>query len=80
MPQSQSRLRANIDEVLDLELIEQKAAHDVLDFQYYANYVIELMATLCAPVRDEQVARLKQISDVVPLYKSVKYQAASDSK
>ena len=54
-----------------MELIQQKSENGVLDFQYYANFLITTMATLCAPVRDEEISALKNISDVVPLYRLV---------
>ncbi|KAK3098937.1 hypothetical protein FSP39_024473 [Pinctada imbricata] len=65
------RLKAQIEEVLDLDLIKQKMENDAFDIHYYANYVIDIMAKLCAPVRDEQVAALRQEKDVVPLFKSI---------
>ena len=52
-----------------MELISQQAEKGVLDFQDYANYVINVMAQLCAPVRDEEIAALREMSsDVVPLF------------
>ena len=63
------RLHESIDEVLDLGLIEQQAEHGCLDFLGYAKFIIDKMALLCAPVRDEQIAALRQLTDVVPLYR-----------
>ena len=37
--------------------------------QYYANFVISLMAQLCAPLRDDEITHLKQLTDIVPLYR-----------
>lgn len=70
LPQHQ-RLRENIEEVLDMNLIEQKADHGALDIDYYANYIIGNMARLCAPVRDDEIAALKQLSGIVPIYKEI---------
>ena len=54
---------------LDVELVSQQAEKGVLDFQDYATYVINVMAQLCAPVRDEEIAALRAMSsDVVPLF------------
>jgi len=64
-----SRLRVTIDEVLDLALIEQQAEHGCLDFRGYADFVIRQMSMLCAPVRDEQIAGLKNLTDIVDLYR-----------
>lgn len=54
-----------------MSLIEQKADHGALDIAYYANYVIGIMARLCAPVRDDEIVALKQLSGIVPIYKYV---------
>ena len=63
------RLRAQVLEVLDMDLIRQKIQNDAFDIFYYANYVVGTMARLCAPVRDERVAALKEFKEVVPLFK-----------
>ncbi len=68
LPQHET-LRKQINEVLDLKLIEQQADHSALDFDKYANFIISIMARLCAPARDESIAELKQLTDIVPLYK-----------
>ncbi|XP_076467122.1 T-complex protein 11-like protein 1 [Babylonia areolata] len=65
------RLRAQIMEVLDMELIQQKMENDAFDIFYYANYVVGTMARLCAPVRDQRVAALRDLKDVVPLFKEI---------
>lgn len=67
-PQNQT-LRVNIEEVLDLQLIEQKAEHSALDISYYANYIIGVMSQICAPVRDDEIAALKQLTGIVSIYK-----------
>ena len=58
MPQ-QKRIIDSINGKLDLELIAQQAENGVLDFNGYAQYVINLMEQLCAPVRDDAVAALR---------------------
>ena len=64
-----TRLRAHIDEVLDLKLIEQQVDNGTLDFLHYAHFVISIMAKLCAPARDDLVAKLKTITDIPDLFK-----------
>lgn len=68
LPQHNS-VKTRINEVLDAELIEQQAEHGALDFPRYSEFVIDIMSKLCAPARDENIAELKQIKEVVPLYK-----------
>ena len=63
------RQRANIDEVLDLDLIEQQAEHGALDFHHYASFIIEKMALMCAPARDQLISSLRDINDIVTLYR-----------
>lgn len=63
------RLRAQLQEVLDMDLIQQKMENDAFDIFYYANYVVDTMSRLCAPVRDKRVARLRDSKEVVPLFK-----------
>ena len=65
----QQRLRASIEEVLDLELISQQADHGTLDFRRYAAFVVDKMATFCAPVRDQLIASLRDVDDVITLYR-----------
>lgn len=65
------RLRAQLQEVLDMDLIQQKMENDAFDIFYYANYVVDTMSRLCAPVRDKRVARLRDSKEVVPLFKWV---------
>ncbi|XP_074653852.1 T-complex protein 11-like protein 1 isoform X2 [Tubulanus polymorphus] len=66
-----NRLQAHINEVLDLELIEQKVEYEVLDFHYYADFVISIMSRMCAPVRDENIADLREITEIVPLFREI---------
>ncbi|XP_013395437.1 T-complex protein 11-like protein 1 [Lingula anatina] len=70
LPQHQ-RLKAHINEVLDMDLIRQKIDNDAFDFHYYAEFVISIMARLCAPARDERIKNLREIKEVVPLYKEM---------
>ncbi|XP_038065266.1 T-complex protein 11-like protein 1 [Patiria miniata] len=70
LPQ-QERLRTQIDEVIDLPLIQQQAEHDALDVYHYGNFIISTMAMLCAPVRDEEIAKLKDLVDVVQLFREI---------
>ena len=68
---SQHRVKAAILEKLDLDLIKQQADNGTLNFKDYSDYVVDLMGKLCAPVRDDEIADLKQIDEVVPLFKGI---------
>ena len=64
-----TRLRQEIEEILDLDLILQQAENGILDFARYAQYILSVCARLCAPVRDEKIRELTQTSDVVLLFR-----------
>lgn len=64
-----TKLKQEIDEILDIELIRQQAENGALDFQRYAQYILSVMARLCAPVRDEKIRELTQTSDVINLFR-----------
>ncbi|KAH6924661.1 hypothetical protein HPB50_021802 [Hyalomma asiaticum] len=70
MPYS-TRLREEIEQVLDVELIRQQAEHGTLDFLAYARHVISLMARMCAPIRDASIKELLEIKEVVPLFRGI---------
>lgn len=66
-----SKLKEQIPEILDADLIRQQAEKGVLDFQHYAQYVISVMGKMCAPVRDEKIRELTQTKDVIPIFKGI---------
>lgn len=66
-----TRLRIQITEVLDLDLIKQEAENGALDISKLAEFIIGMMGTLCAPVRDEEVKKLKDIKEIVPLFRAI---------
>lgn len=66
-----SKIKENIKEVLDIDLIKQQAEKGVLDFRHYANYIISIMAKVCAPIRDEKIEELKGEQDVIETFKGI---------
>ncbi|XP_037368874.1 T-complex protein 11 X-linked protein 2-like isoform X2 [Talpa occidentalis] len=67
----QNRLRAEIHEALDMELLTQEAEHGALDITHLSDYILNLMTLLCAPVRDEAVQNLENIRDPVQLLRGI---------
>ncbi|MED6241046.1 hypothetical protein ATANTOWER_020102 [Ataeniobius toweri] len=65
------RLRSRIEEVLDLPLIQQQAENGALDISQLSQFVVEMMGSLCAPCRDKDIKKLKQITEIVPLLKAI---------
>ncbi|XP_067388204.1 T-complex protein 11-like protein 1 [Emydura macquarii macquarii] len=66
-----TRLRNQITEVLDLDLIKQEAMNGALNISKLAEFIIGMMGTLCAPVRDEEIKKLKDIHEIVPLFRAI---------
>ncbi|XP_018333042.1 T-complex protein 11-like protein 1 [Agrilus planipennis] len=66
-----SKLKQQISEVLDNDLIRQQAEKGTLDFRHYAQYVISVMSRLCAPVRDEKIKQLTEMTDVIDTFKGI---------
>ncbi|KAJ7332973.1 hypothetical protein JRQ81_015153 [Phrynocephalus forsythii] len=70
LPQ-QTRLRSQIEEALDMELIKQEAEHGALNIANLTTYILDTMAILCAPVRDEELQKLRVIADPVYLLREI---------
>lgn len=66
-----TKIRENLREVLDINLIQQQAENGVLDFQHYSHYVLSIMAKVCAPVRDDRIHELTKCTDVVKTFKGI---------
>ncbi|XP_041131839.1 T-complex protein 11-like protein 1 isoform X1 [Polyodon spathula] len=66
-----SRLRNQINEVVDLDLIKQEAENGALDINKVVEFIIGMMGTLCAPARDEEIRKLRDITAIVPLFKAI---------
>lgn len=67
-----NRMRTQIVEVLDIDLIRKQAENDAVDIQGLASYIITTMGKLCAPIRDEEVKNLRESTDnVVTLFRQI---------
>ncbi|CAN9498645.1 unnamed protein product [Ophioblennius macclurei] len=66
-----SRLSSHIEEVLDLDLIRQQAQNGALDIGGLSRFIVDMMGSLCAPCRDQDVQKLKELADIVTLLKSI---------
>ncbi|XP_033330985.1 T-complex protein 11-like protein 1 [Megalopta genalis] len=66
-----AKIRENLKEVLDVDLIKQQAEKGVLDFHHYAQYVISIMSKVCAPVRDSKIKELSEKTDVIEIFKGI---------
>ncbi|XP_061570410.1 T-complex protein 11-like protein 2 [Cololabis saira] len=67
-----NRMRTQIMEVLDMDLIRQQADNNAVDIPGLASYIISTMDKLCAPVRSRDVAKLRESTDnIVTLLKEI---------
>ncbi|CDQ83783.1 unnamed protein product, partial [Oncorhynchus mykiss] len=67
-----NRLQTQILEVLDMDLIRQQADKEAVDIHGLASYIITIMGKLCAPVRDDEVKKLRESPDnVASMYKEI---------
>uniref|UniRef100_A0A8D0GBQ9 T-complex 11 like 2 n=1 Tax=Sphenodon punctatus TaxID=8508 RepID=A0A8D0GBQ9_SPHPU len=66
-----NRIRNQICEVLDTDLIRQQAEHNAVDIHGLASYVINTMGKLCAPVRDDDIKQLKATGNIVELLRQI---------
>ncbi|XP_043763174.1 T-complex protein 11 homolog isoform X3 [Cervus elaphus] len=67
----QNRLRSEIEEALDMGLLKQEAEHGALNVPHLSKYILNMMTLLCAPVRDEAVQKLENITDPVRLLRGI---------
>ncbi|KAG5839984.1 hypothetical protein ANANG_G00211300 [Anguilla anguilla] len=66
-----ARLRQQIEDGLDLPLIQQQAENGALDMGKVAAFVIDTMGMLCAPSRDREIQRLRDVTAILPLFKAI---------
>ncbi|XP_018541161.1 T-complex protein 11-like protein 2 [Lates calcarifer] len=67
-----NRMRTQIMEVLDMDLIRQQADNDAVDIQGLSSYIITTMGKMCAPVRDEDIKKLRESTDnIVTLFREI---------
>lgn len=66
-----TKLRQEITDNLDVDLIKQQTEHGVLNFGQYSEYVLSIMSRLCAPIRDETIRSLMRETEVVTVFRGV---------
>ncbi|XP_043267022.1 T-complex protein 11-like protein 1 isoform X2 [Venturia canescens] len=66
-----TKIRDNIKEILDVDLIKQQAEKGILDFHHYSSYVLSIMSKICAPVRDDRIKELGECTDVIETFKGI---------
>lgn len=66
-----AKLKQDIEDRLDPQIIDQLCKVDSLDFKDYGNYILSILSKLCAPVRDENIQELSNTNDIVQLYRGI---------
>lgn len=65
------KFREKIEAVLDMDLIKQQMDKNIFDYKQYGLFMIDVMSKLCAPARDPDMERLRQLNDPVDLFKGI---------
>ncbi|GAV07898.1 hypothetical protein RvY_17678 [Ramazzottius varieornatus] len=65
------QFKESIRDNLDVKHVQQQVANDAFDFREKADFIIVMMGKLCAPARDDEIKRLREIDDIVPLFREV---------
>ena len=55
VPGGAPRVKAQIEEVMDMELYKQQIENDSFDLQSVVKFVVGIMLGLCAPARDASI-------------------------
>ncbi|XP_065668241.1 T-complex protein 11-like protein 2 [Hydra vulgaris] len=71
VPSKQSSLLQEIQETLDQELIFQQIANNAFDIVSLGNFVLETLSKLCAPVRDDEIKKLRNTQEIIPLLRGI---------
>lgn len=66
-----TKLKEEICQVLDVELIQNQIDNNCLDFEYYTKFILNLMSKICAPVRDDSIHALTLLNDPVDIFKGI---------
>lgn len=66
-----SRLKQDIEDKLDSQILDQLSRVESLDLMEYAKYILDVLSKLCAPVRDEKLRELSETTDIVQLYRGI---------
>uniref|UniRef100_A0A1A8E5C0 T-complex 11-like 2 n=1 Tax=Nothobranchius kadleci TaxID=1051664 RepID=A0A1A8E5C0_NOTKA len=68
-----NRMRTQIMEVLDMDLINQQADNNAVDICGLASYVVTTMGKLCSPERDGDIKKLQELNteNIVTLFREI---------
>lgn len=67
----QTTLKSQIDERLDLETIQRRFENAAADPQEFIQYFLDMMSNLCAQCRDENITKLRSMTDPTETFRYV---------
>ncbi|CAF0801926.1 unnamed protein product [Adineta steineri] len=67
----QTTLKAQIDDAIDLDTIKRRFEAKAADPHEYTKYFIDMMASLCAECRDENIAKLRTTDDPSECFRGI---------
>ncbi|MFH4975463.1 hypothetical protein AB6A40_002172 [Gnathostoma spinigerum] len=71
IPENLTRLREELQSRLDETILRQQFEKGLLEFKPISEYIIGLLSRLCAPVRDEMIAKLRKETDLVNILRGI---------
>nr|CAG8439011.1 15887_t:CDS:2 [Entrophospora candida] len=66
-----SPMYASVDEILDIELITQQSKAGVYNVRDCIMFITGMMLKICAPVRDEQIQSLRNMTELSKIFQKV---------
>ncbi|XP_050443731.1 T-complex protein 11-like protein 1 isoform X2 [Adelges cooleyi] len=66
-----TKVKDEINNVLDVQFIQNQIDNDSLDFEYYTKFILNFMKTMCAPVRDDSINVLSMLKDPVEVFRGI---------
>ncbi len=64
-------MKAQIDQSIDLDTIQRRFEAKEADPHEYTKYFIDMMASLCAEYRDENIAKLRAMTDPAECFRLI---------
>ena len=68
---SHSRIKEQIEAILDLDLIKQQIEKETFDYLAYTRFICDTMAKLCAPVRDEGIEKIRCLTEPIEIFRAI---------
>ncbi|XP_057312350.1 T-complex protein 11-like protein 1 [Hydractinia symbiolongicarpus] len=64
-------LREQVEDTLDEALIKKQVDNNSFDMHACANFILDTLSKLCAPVRDQNIKDIKELTEIVPMMRGI---------